>query len=70
MTHFPLKTTLAAAIAALGVSSVAQAQQYGDGDDVVAINDWNYDELYNQSGFDADWLLDRDVSTQDEDDMS
>lgn len=69
MATFPLKTTLAVAIAALGVSSMAQAQQYGDGDDVVAITEWNYDDLYNESGFDADWLLDRDVSTDDEDDI-
>ncbi|MEH6641674.1 PRC-barrel domain-containing protein [Vreelandella glaciei] len=70
MATFPTKTTLAVAIATLGVSSVAQAQQqYGDGDDVVAISEWNYDDLYNPSGFDADWLLDRDVSTDDEDDI-
>ena len=69
MTTLPLKTTLAVAIAALGVTSLAQAQQYGDGDDVVAISEWNYDDLYNESGFDADWLLDRDVSTADEDDI-
>lgn len=69
MTNSPIKTTLAVAIAALGVSSIAQAQQYGDGNDVTAISEWNYDDLYNQSGFDADWLLDRDVSTPDEDDI-
>lgn len=69
MATFPLKTTLAVAIAAVGLSSIAQAQQYGDGDDVVAISAWNYDDLYNNGGFDAGWLLDRDVSTADEDDI-
>jgi hypothetical protein len=41
MTNIPLKATLTVAIAALSVSSVVQAQQYGDGDDVVAISEWN-----------------------------
>ena len=70
MINFSLKATLAVALAALSVSSVAQAQQqYGDGDDVVAISKWNYDDLYNQGGFDADWILDRDVSTKNEKDI-
>jgi sporulation protein YlmC with PRC-barrel domain len=69
MTNLPLKATLTIAIAALSVSSVVQAQQYGDGDDVVAISEWNYDDLYNQGGFDAEWILDRDVSTKNEKDI-
>jgi len=69
MTNFPIRSTLAIAIAALGISSVVQAQQYDDSDNVIAINEWNYNDLYNQGGFDADWLMDRDVSTQEEADI-
>jgi sporulation protein YlmC with PRC-barrel domain len=69
MTNFPIRSTLAIAIAALGIGSVAQAQQYGDSDNIIAISEWNYDDLYNRGGFDADWLMDRDVSTQEEADI-
>lgn len=69
MNNFRLKATLAVAVASFGVSSVVQAQQYDNGDDVIAISDWNYDDLYNAGGFDADWILDRDVSTSDEADI-
>ena len=69
MTNFPIRSTLAIAIAALGISSVVQAQQYDDSDNVIAINEWDYNDLYNQGGFDADWLMDRDVSTQEEADI-
>ena len=58
-----------AAVAALGMTSFAQAQQYGDGNEVLALSEWNYDELYAQSGFDADRILDMDVDGATEDDI-
>lgn len=66
MTNFPLKATLTVAIAALSVSSVVQAQQYGVVENVL-FNDYGWtpahdsynlpytsDDISDMSEFDID----------------